>query len=268
MKRWMIIVFTILFLAANILVPETLEERIKNISKQEMQSVVEFLSHDLVEGRAPGTRGGNLAEIYIKSLFKWMDLKPEINNQYLQPFMLKGFTIKELVIEANNMQFNYIDDVVGVWVGKDADFELEREAVFVGFGITTGLWDWDDYKNVDVKNKFIITRVNDPGMFNDNIFEGKTLTYFGRWIYHIEEAARRGAAGILLIHTDASAGYDWTVVQNSWSGEEVYLESDIQSNLKFRGWIKESSLKKILDAKKIELAQLNKKTLKKNFKQV
>ena len=158
MKRLMIIVFTILFLAASILVPETLEERIKNISRQEMQSVVEFLSHDLVEGRAPGTRGGNLAETYIKSLFKWMDLKPELNNQYLQPFVLKGFTIKELAIETNNMQFNYIDDVVGVWVGKEAEFELEREAVFVGFGITTDLWNWDDYKNVDVKNKFVITQ--------------------------------------------------------------------------------------------------------------
>lgn len=268
MNRWMIIVFLILFLAASILAPETLEERIKNISKQEMQSVVEFLSHDLVEGRAPGTRGGNLAEIYIKSLFKWMDLKPELNNQYFQPFTLKGFTIKELAVEANNMQFNYNDDIVGVWVGKEAVFELEREAVFVGFGITTDLWGWDDYKNYDVKNKIIITRVNDPGMFNDNIFEGKTLTYFGRWICHIEEASRRGAAGILLIHTDESAGYDWTVVQNSWSGEEVYLESDIKSNLKFRGWIKESSLKKILGAKKIHLAELYKKSLKKNFKPV
>jgi hypothetical protein len=268
MKRLMIIVFTILFLAASILVPETLEERIKNISRQEMQGVVEFLGHDLLEGRAPGTRGGNLAEIYVKSLFKWMDLKPEINNQYLQPFILKGFTIKELAIEANNMQFNYIDDVVGTWVGKEAEFELEGEAVFVGFGITTDLWNWDDYKNVDVKNKFVITRVNDPGMFNDKIFEGKILTYFGRWTYHIEEAARRGAAGILLIHTDESAGYDWTVVKNSWSGEEVYLESDIQSNLKFRGWIKESSLKKILDAKKIDLAKLYKKSLKKKFKPV
>jgi hypothetical protein len=268
MKRWMITVFTILFLAAGILWPGTLAERVKNISKQEMQSVVEFLSHDLVEGRAPGTRGGNLAELYIKSLFKWMDLKPGFDNQYLQPFMLKGFTIEELTVEANNIRFDTLDDVVGTWVGKETEFELEREAVFVGFGITTDLWDWDDYKNVDVKNKFIIARVNDPGMFNDRIFEGKTLTYFGRWTYHIEEASRRGAAGILLIHTDESAGYNWTVVQNSWSGEEVFLESDIQGNLEFRGWIKESSLKKILDAKNIDLDRLYKKSLKKSFKPV
>jgi Zn-dependent M28 family amino/carboxypeptidase len=267
MKKLTGIFFIIVFMAA-LLTPATLEQRIKNISKQEMQSVVEFLGHDLLEGRSPGTRGGNLAELYMQSLFKWMNLKPGLDNRYLQPFILKGFTIKELNIEADNLPLNYIDDIVGTWVGKEADFALEGEAVFVGFGVTTDLWNWDDYKNVDVKNKFVITRVNDPGMFNDKIFEGKTLTYFGRWIYHIEEASRRGAAGILLIHTDESAGYDWTVVKNSWSGEEVYLESDIQSNLKFRGWIKESSLKKILDSKKIQLDELYKKSLKRKFKPV
>jgi Zn-dependent M28 family amino/carboxypeptidase len=261
-------VFMIMAMMTGILAAGTLAERIKNISKQEMQSVVEFLANDLLEGRSPGTRGGNLAEIYIRSLFKWMDLKPETNNRYLQPFTLKGFTLNQLTLEANHIRLNYNDDVVGTWVGQAAEFQSEGEAIFLGFGITTPLWDWDDYKNVDVKNKFVITRVNDPGMFSDSIFEGKTLTYFGRWMYHIEEAARRGAAGILLIHTDASAGYDWNVVKNSWSGEEVFLESDLQNNLKFRGWIKESSLKKILEAKKIDLAQLYKKSLRRSFKPV
>jgi len=275
MKRCSIIFFTLLFFTIA-LVPGSLEERLKNISKPEMQSVVEFLGNDLLEGRAPGTRGGDLAEIYIRSLFKWLGLKPGINNRYLQPFTLKGFTIDTLTIEANNLtpaargpiRLNYIDDVVGTWIGKETDFELEGEAVFVGFGITTDLWNWDDYKNVDVRNKFIITRINDPGMFNEKIFEGKTLTYFGRWIYHIEEAARKGAAGILLIHTDASAGYGWTTVKNSWSGEEVFLESDLQNNLLFRGWIKEGSLKKLLASKKINLDTLYKKSLGRKFKPV
>ncbi|NIM12439.1 MAG: M28 family peptidase [Candidatus Aminicenantes bacterium] len=267
MKRFLLILFTIL-VAANHLLSETLEERINNISIPEMQSIVEFLGHDLLEGRAPGTRGGNLAEIYMRSLFKWMNLEPGFNNQYLQPFTLKGFTIKQLNIEANQIPLRHIDDVVGTWVGKEKNVELEGEAIFVGFGITTDLWNWDDYKNVDVKDKFVITRVNDPGMVNEKIFEGKTLTYFGRWIYHIEEAARRGAAGILLIHTDESAGYDWNVVKNSWGGEEVYLESDLQNNLKFRGWIKESSLKRILDSKKINLDKLYKKSRERKFKPV
>jgi Zn-dependent M28 family amino/carboxypeptidase len=250
------------------LIADTLEERIENISKQEMQSVMEFLGHDLLEGRTPGTRGGNLAEIYMQSLFKWMNLEPGINDRYLQPFMLKGFTVNRLIIEAAGIPLHHIDDVVGTWVGGEKEFQLEKEAVFAGFGITTKLWNWDDFKNVDVRDKILIIRVNDPGMFNDNIFEGKTLTYFGRWTYHIEEAARRGAAGILLVHTDQSAGYDWNVVKNSWAGEEVYLESDLQNNLKFRGWIKESSLEKILAAKKINLARLYKKSLGRKFKPV
>lgn len=267
MKKLAVIFLTVLFLMG-LLIPQSLEERLNNISKREMQSVVEFLGHDLLEGRAPGTRGGSTAEIYIKSLFKWLNLKPAVDNSYLQPFTLKGFTIEELAVEANRVKLNYIDDVVGTWIGSEKEFEMAGEAVFVGFGITTDLWNWDDYKNIDVENKFIITRVNDPGMFTETIFEGKTLTYFGRWTYHIEEAVRRGAAGILLIHTDASAGYDWNVVKNSWSGEEVHLESGIKNNLKFRGWIKESSLEKVLAAKKINLAKLYKKSLTRKFKPV
>jgi Zn-dependent M28 family amino/carboxypeptidase len=267
MKRSAIGLIMIL-LATACMMAETLVQRVNNISKREMQSVVEFLGHDLLEGRAPGTRGGNVAEIYMKSLFKWMNLEPGEKGKYMQPFILKGFTVKELDMEANRLPLKFIDDVVGTWVGKEDDFNIEGEAVFLGFGITANLWKWDDYKKSDVNGKFVIVRVNDPGMYFDNIFEGKTLTYYGRWTYHIEEAARRGAAGILLIHTDESAGYDWNVVKNSWTGEEVFLESDLKSNLKFRGWIKESSLKKILESKKINLEKLYKKSLKRKFKAV
>lgn len=263
-----IAIFSIFLLGFGLLSPATLDERAKSISKQEMQSVIEFLGHDLLEGRTPGTRGGTLAEIYTASLFKWMDLKPGFNGQFMQPLNLKGFTIEQLSLEANGLKFNNIEDIIGNWVGQEKDFSMEAEAVFVGFGIKTGLWDWDDFKNVDVKGKFIIARVNDPGLFNEKIFEGKALTYFGRWRYHIEEAARQGAAGILLIHTPETAGYGWNVVLNSWAGEEVYLESDLANNLKYRGWIQESSLKKLLESKQIDLDKLYEKSIKNSFKPV
>jgi Zn-dependent M28 family amino/carboxypeptidase len=267
MKKIFAILFTILIFA-NLLISTTLEERIKNLSKAEMQSIIEFLGDDLLEGRAPGTRGGNLAERYMRSLFKFMKLEPGANGRYLQPFKLKGFTLKKIAVTAANIDLNYPEDVVGTFTTEEKEFQLDADAVFVGFGITTDLWKWDDYKNVDVKDKIVIARVNDPGMYIPNIFEGKVLTYFGRWTYHIEEAARRGAAGILLIHTDESAGYDWNVVKNSWSGEELYLESDLKTNLKFRAWIKESSLRKVLQTKKINLDKLYKKSLKPRFKPV
>ena len=235
---------------------ETFEQRIERVSRAEMESITEMFGNDLFEGRAPGTRGGELAEISLQGLFKFMDLQPGVDGSYFQPFEMKGFSNNGFSVKAGGVELEYIDDVVGTVTLEEENIEINGDAVFVGFGVKTGIWDWDDYKDVDVKDKIVVTRVNDPGMVNDDIFEGKTLTYFGRWTYHIEEAARRGAAGILLIHTDESAGYDWNVVRNSWTGEELYISSDLQNNLKFRGWIKESSLRKVLQTKAIDLDEL------------
>jgi Zn-dependent M28 family amino/carboxypeptidase len=105
-------------------------------------------------------------------------------------------------------------------------------------------------------------------MLDENIFEGSTLTYFGRWTYHIEEAERRGAAGILLIHTDASAGYGWSVVRNSWSGEELYIQSELDNNMKFRGWIREESLRRVLSESGYDLDELYKGNADRNFQPV
>ncbi|MDA3822413.1 MAG: M28 family peptidase [Bacteroidales bacterium] len=244
---------------------DTLEQRSDNIALSEMQSITELLGHDLYEGRAPGTRGGELTEIYMKSLFKFMDLQPGAEGSYFQPFVMKGFSNSGFSIDVGGTSLEYIDDVVGTFSFEEENVSLKGEAVFVGFGIETEVWDWDDYKDLDVTGKIVITRVNDPGINNPDIFEGETLTYYGRWTYHIEEAARRGAAGILLIHTDETAGYDWNVVKNSWTGEELFIESDLQNNLKFRGWIKESSLKIVLDSKNIDLEKLYESTNFKDF---
>jgi hypothetical protein len=267
MKKITLISFMIVVFIS-LLYSSKLEERIKNISIFEMQSTVEFLAHDLVEGRKPGTRGGNLAELYIRSLFKFLDLKPGIDNSYLQRFDLIGFDLKSLEVTINNIPLTYYKEIVGTYTRESAEFKLEGDLVFIGFGIKADLWKWDDYKDTDVKDKIVVCRVNDPGMFNDGIFEGRILTYYGRWTYHIEEAARQGAAGILLIHNDESAGYGWQVVQNSWSGEELYLKSDLSNKLKFRAWVKEESLKKILDSKNLKLADLYDASLKPDFRPI
>lgn len=234
----------------------TLEERIDQISRAEMESISQLLGHDLFEGRAPGTRGGDLAEVTMQGLFKFMDLEPGVDGSYFQPFVMKGFSNKGFTVVANGEELHYIDDVVGTFSVEQGKVDFSANAVFVGFGITTGIWNWDDYKDVDVKDKIVITRVNDPGMEDPGVFEGSTLTYFGRWTCHIEEAARRGAAGILLVHTDESAGYGWHVVENSWTGEELFINSDLENNLKFRGWIKESSFEEILGNTGLTLEEL------------
>jgi len=250
---------------------EYLQSKLKveaeKITKAEMSGIDEFFGGDLFEGRAPGTRGGNLAQEYIRSMFKFMNIQP-LGIKYIQPFILKGFTTKELNLNANGIKLKYKNDIVGGYIGNSDKFNIFAGAVFIGFGTKAKLWNWDDFKDSDISGKIVIVRVNDPGMFIEGIFEDKILTYFGRWTYHIEEAKKRGALGVLLIHTDESAGYGWKVVRNSWGGEELYLLADLNGNLKFSGWIKEESLKRILKKRGMDLKDLYKRSLRRDFKPV
>jgi len=242
--------------------------RADRLTRAEMQSVIEFLSDDLLEGRAPGERGGQLAEIYLRSLYKFMGLPPAAGGDYLQPFLLKGFTAKALKLRALDQELNHQEDIVGGCPRQEEVFSLEGEAVFVGFGIRTPLWDWDDFKGTDLRDKVLLVRVNDPGHFLPELFEGRSMTYFGRWRYKIEEAGRLGAKAILLIHTDDTAGYGWKVVQNSWAKENLYLPASLENNLQFRGWIKEESLKRLLLVKGVKLEDLYAKSLQRDFRPV
>ena len=240
-----------------------IQDRCDKLSRGQMQSVIEFLSADALEGRAPGTRGGELAEIYLHGLFKLLGL-----DSRFQPFTLLGFKLSALNVSARGRELVYHEDTVGSYVRPETDFSFEGDAVFAGFGIRTPLWNWDDYKQADLRGKVLLVRVNDPGLFIPQIFDGSALTYFGRWTYKIEEAARAGAAAILLIHTAPTAGYDWQVVKNSWSGEELYLPASLENDLKFRGWIREQSLKLLLAEKKIDLESLYRKSLSRKFRPI
>lgn len=248
-----------------------LKEKIQNdadaLSRREMQSIFQFMGDDLFEGRAPGTRGGELAEKYLRSVMKLMDIEP-YGDSYMQPFIINGFTTSDLKVTFSGVPLDYNGDVLGTYTGEKEAFRFNGEAVFIGFGTHTDLWKWDDYKDFDITDKIVISRVNDPGMFIEDIFEGKILTYFGRWRYHIEEARRRGAKAIFLIHTDASAGYGWSTVKNSWSGEELYLDSEINKKMEYSGWIREEALRKILNSKGIILDDLYAASLKRDFRPV
>ena len=238
-------------------------ERCARLSRGQLQSVIEFLSSDLLEGRAPGTRGGELAETYVHSLFKQLGL----DCRY-QPFSLHGFRLNTLAVALGNRELAFPGDVVGSYVRRESEFTLEGDVVFAGFGIRTPLWQWDDFKDADLRGKVLLVRVNDPGPFDARIFDGESLTYFGRWTCKIEEAAKAGAAAILLIHTTSSAGYDWQVVKNSWSGEELFLPASLENGLKFRGWISESSLRSLLAGRKIDLERLYQRSLSRKFRPI
>lgn len=210
MKQCAVLTAAMIFLTL-LLSGGDLADRTAKLTKEQMQSVIEFLGSDALEGRAPGTRGGELAENYMQALFKFLGLKTRF-----QPFALKGYKTGELTVESGHTRLANIQDVVGNYVRDEKAFSLEGEAVFAGFGIRTPIWNWDDYKKFDCRGKILIVRVNDPGLYLPQIFEGSVLTYFGRWSYKIEEAAKTGAAAILLIHTTPTAGYDWNIVKNSW----------------------------------------------------
>jgi Zn-dependent M28 family amino/carboxypeptidase len=258
MRRTLIIIALAALLAAGACDERefgTPDDTPREISRIEMQSVVEYLGSDLLEGRAPGTRGGELAEEYCRSLLKSYDIGP-YGDGYFQEFTLAGFRTTDLEVEANGVTLAFLDDAVGSWTRTDPEFDITGRAVFVGFGIKSDAWDWDDYKDVDVSGKIVICRVNEPGFGDPGLFEGDNLTYYGRWTYKIEEAARRGAKAILLVHTAQSAGYGWHVVRNSWGGEELYLESELDNDLVFRGWIREEKLYDLLLPVGISLGDL------------
>ncbi|MCK4538120.1 MAG: M28 family peptidase, partial [Candidatus Krumholzibacteria bacterium] len=293
-----------IFLIIPLLLPVRLSssDKFDTITKSEIRSIIEFLGSDLLEGRAPGTRGGELAEEYIQSLFQLLDIAPLTDagyynlkmadsspdgtgpgQSYYQQFTLNGFSTQSLSVEAKGIDLVYLEDIVGSYVREEKEFSLTGDAVFAGFGIKSDAWSWDDYKDVDVAGKIVIVRVNEPGRnrhvidsqgtselvhTDPNLFEGNDLTYYGRWTYKIEEAARRGAKGILLVHTTDSAGYGWHVVRNSWGGEELYLDSALDNDLLFRGWIREEKLIEIFDSMDISFGDLYEKSENRNFRPV
>ena len=245
-----------------------IEKECGSPSRRQLQAVVEFLADDLLEGRAPGTPGGRLAENYIRSLFKLIGLEPGSQNGFLQPFAIRGFTTRELMLSDGRETLRQPADLVGSYTREESQFDLEAETVFVGFGIRTPILAWDDFKQADLRGKLLIVRANEPGLFRPKLAKGKGMSFFGRWSYKVEEAIRCGAAGLLIIHTDQTAGYGWSVVQNSWSGEEIYLPADIENPLRFRGWISETGLRRLLANRHIDLEGLYRRSLQKRFRPV
>src|SRR3954451_12443205 len=218
-----------------------------------------FLSHPLLEGRAPGTRGGTLAMEYIAAQLERMGCEP-VDGSWLQPVPMVGMDPHPhltLDTPAGSIDPAYKDGYVLEAGIPQPRVDVDSELVWVGYGITAPEYGWDDYKDVDVRGKVLLVRGNDPGTeATPDFFGGKALTYYGRWTYKFEEASRRGAAGALLVHTDQSAGYGWNVVKTSNTGEQFDLAGDPEFPLQVRGWISESAARDALAAAGHDLAAL------------
>src|SRR5436190_13026700 len=210
-----------------------------------MDAHLRFLASDLLEGRAPATRGGKLATAYIAAQFQALGLEPAgANGSYFQPVALVGMTPNPAFAWGKNNPTDTLAyrEAFVAWAERpEADISATGEVVFVGYGIRAPEWQWDDYKGADLRGKVLLMLVNDPGLVDSTVFLGKILTYYGRWTYKLEEAARQGAAGAILIHTTESATYAWEVVRGSWSVEQFKLDQPRSPSIAFAGWVTERS---------------------------
>ncbi len=232
---------------------------------------LKVLSDDLLEGRGTARRGGDLAVLYLASRFQDLGLEPAGDSgTYLQHVPIVAlnpsptFTVTG---GAPARDLRYRDEYVAWAERPDTLVRATAEVVFVGFGIAAPEWQWDDYKGVDLRGKILLMLVNDPGLRDSSIFRGKILTYYGRWTYKLEEAARRGAVGALLMHNDTMATYGWQTVKNSWSGEQIRLDNP-PTSLAFAGWLTQPVTADLLRARGLDLAQLMAAAQRRDFRPV
>ena len=239
--------FSLLALAGNI-TWATESKTVQEIDNTGLLERVSTLASDEFGGRAPMSEGERLTLNYLESQFKEMGLKPMFGDSYRQPVPLvsieadptMALTISDL--EGNVMSYAYGTEVMLGSPQVAEENGLSRsELVWVGYGIVAPEYDWNDYDGINVEGKTVVILVNDPGYATQNpeLFNGNSMTYYGRWTYKFEEAARQGAAGALIIHQAAPAAYGWNVVEDSWSGPQFHLaaENNNMDRLKVEGWL-------------------------------
>ncbi len=220
------------------------------ISAERIKAAVAYLASDRLEGRAPGTRGEDLATEYIAGEFKKAGLTPiGKNGTYFQPVPLVRVNTSPkstLIATKGETKLNIRceEGFAGTSKTQKELEEIDAEAIFVGHGITAPEFDWDDYKDMDVKGKVVVCFTNEPPSDDPKFFAGKALTYYGRWTYKYEEAARRGAKACFIIHTRETAGYPYSVVQQLESAQLARDPS--QHALAFAGWLSRDAGEKLL----------------------
>jgi len=216
---------------------------LKSIDPEHIRAHVRFLSHDLLEGRGTGQRGGDIAAEYIATQFWLYGLEPAGDRRtFFQDVPLIGITPApettfELVPNKGEpLRLTAQEQYVAYDQTQRPSSEVDGEIVYVGYGIEAPEYQWDDYKGADVRGKVLLMLVNEPESNDPKFFQGRALTYYGRWTYKFEEAARKGAVGAILIHQTEKASYPWEVVRNSNSGEKEFLKG-AENQLKAAAWI-------------------------------
>src|SRR6478752_7518117 len=244
----------------------------QKIDAERIRAHVRFLSHDLLEGRGTGQRGGDIAAEYIATQFALDGLKPAGDNgTYMQKVPMVGITLAPdttfslVPNKGRARELKLLSEYVAQDETQQSDSTVNAEIVYVGYGIEAPEYQWDDYKGVDVKGKVLLMLVNEPTSDDPKFFKGKALTYYGRWTYKYEEAARKGAVGVILIHKTDMASYPWEVVRNSNSGEKSYLKLDGTPKLKVASWIQLDVAKQLASSSGMDLDKMMSDAQSRNF---
>jgi Zn-dependent M28 family amino/carboxypeptidase len=243
--------------------PDDVMSSMQSIDPQRIGEHVRFLANDLLEGRGTGTRGGDIAANYIAAQFALYGLKPAGDNgSYLQKVdfvgekTLPGTTASLQPAHGAAMDLKFADDYIAGNQTQAESVDIDAPIVFVGYGIEAPEYKWDDFKGVDVRGKVVLVIVNEPPSKDPKFFNGEALTYYGRWTYKFEQAARKGAVGALIIHRTDLASYGWDVVRNSWSAEQVSLGNDKDPKLQAAAWIQLEIARKLMTAANLDLDQM------------
>lgn len=247
---------------------------VQSLDLAQYRTDVKTLASDAFGGRAPLSEGETLTLDYLVKAFKDMGLKPGFGDSYLQAVPLAQISADQ------NMQL----DIGGLKFANGSEFTArtqrvaetvslnKSDVVFVGYGINAPEYGWNDYQGLDVKGKTVIVLVNDPGFATQDpaVFKGNAMTYYGRWTYKYEEAARQGAEAVFIVHETAPAAYGWGVVQNSNTGTKFTLvdANNNQGQVGVMGWVQHETAQKIFTKAGLDFDTLKQQAAKPNFKAI
>jgi len=249
------------------------EHAANQINDPYMREIIEEISSDAYEGRGPGAAGDVKARTYLVQRMEDLGLEPGADGSYEQPFDLVGVNASQpdtWTFEGHGQTKvlkQWDQFIAGAGIQEERIDIEDAELVFVGYGIQAPEYDWDDYKGADLEGKILVMMNNDPD-WDPDLFAGETRLWYGRWDYKYLSAAKQGAVGAIIIHTQPSAGYPFQVVQTSWTGEQFELPAGDEPRIKVPAWVTEDTARELMAMAGQDLDELREAAFNRDFEPV